>query len=189
MRRASSSILGRGKRAKSRYVFIICAWIISNLRKTDGTTLIPTEPLRGHRWKKNNVISFPRNHFLITKYVISFPRNHFLITKYVISFPRNHFVRTKYVISFPRNVIRHHEIYHIIIYYHIYISHIYHTYIYLSHIYISHIYIYHTYTYTHIFFISFIYTGTLHSAIGRFSMSSTFHILHWLHICQTHGDK
>ena len=42
-----------------------------------------------------------------------------------ISFPRNHFVWTKYVISFPRNVIRHHEIYHIIIYYHIYISYIY----------------------------------------------------------------
>ena len=122
MRRASSSILGRCKRAKSRYVFI-CAWIISNLRKTDGTTLIPTEPLRGHRWKKNNVISFPRNHFVITKYVISFPRNHF--------------VRTKYVISFPRNVIRHHEIYHIIIYYHIYISHIYIYLIYISHIYIS----------------------------------------------------
>ena len=116
-----------------------------------------------------------------------------------ISFPRNHFVRTKYVISFPRNVIRHHEIYHIIIYYHIY----YHIYIYLiyisyiSHIYISYIYliyyiiyISYIFIYIHIFFfISFIYTGTLHSAIGRFSMSSTFHILHWLHICQIHGDK
>ena len=109
---------------------------------------------------------------------------------YVISFRRNHFVRTKYVISFPRNVIRHHEIYHIIIYYHIYIyiSHISHIYlIHISHIYfISYIFIY-----IHIFFfvISFIYTGTLHSAIGRFSMLSTFHILHWLHICQIHGDK
>ena len=60
-------------------------------------------------------------------------------------------------------------------------------YIYLIYyiIYISYIFIY-----IHIFFfISFIYTGTLHSAIGRFSMSSTFHILHWLHICQIHGDK
>ena len=33
-----------------------------------------------------------------------------------------------------------------------------------------------------VFFISFIYTGTLHSAMGRFSMSSSFHILHWLYI-------
>ena len=112
---------------------------------------------------------------------------------YVISFRRNHFVRTKYVISFPRNVIRHHEIYHIIIYYHIYI-YIYITYIsYISHTYISYIshiiHIHIFYTYTYFFFISFIYTGTLHSAIGRFSMLSTFHILHWLHICQIHGDK
>ena len=38
---------------------------------------------------------------------ISFPRNHFVRTKYDISFPRNHFVRTKYLISFPRNIIRH----------------------------------------------------------------------------------
>ena len=109
---------------------------------------------------------------------------------YVISFRRNHFVRTKYVISFPRNVIRHHEIYHIIIYYHIYISHISHIYlIHISHI--SYIYlISYIFIYIHIFFfISFIYTGTLHSAIGRFSMLSTFHILYWLHICQIHGDK
>ena len=70
----------------------------------------------------------------------------------------------------------------------IYISYIYLIYIGLSHI-LYHIYIIHIHIHTHIFFISFIYTGTLHSAIGRFSMSSTFHILHWLHICQIHGDK
>ena len=34
---------------------------------------VHTEPLRGHQWKKINVISLPRNHFVITKYVISFP--------------------------------------------------------------------------------------------------------------------
>ena len=35
MRRPSSSILGHCKRAEPRYVFITCAWIISNLRNTN----------------------------------------------------------------------------------------------------------------------------------------------------------
>ena len=35
MRRASSSILCSRERPESRYVFIICAWNISNLRKTN----------------------------------------------------------------------------------------------------------------------------------------------------------
>ena len=42
-----------------------------------------TEPLRGHGWKKKlGIISFPRNHFVITKYVISLERNDFEGTKY-----------------------------------------------------------------------------------------------------------
>ena len=103
------------------------------------------------------VISFPRNHFVRTKYVIrsfrsleiiSFERN-MLFRSLEISFAildplglgRNYFVPSKsfrlneICYLFPRNVIRHHEIYHIIIYYQQHISYIYHIYIYQGIIY------------------------------------------------------